>query len=299
MENNHVKEWIVSHQKKLAIGAFCAAMSALLLWGGLSVIGRMRAVSAADEQMEKASAMLAEVLVPEEDGPDASGEALSDPDLISLKDADAKYAAGLEAHETDPYMRKRIDFDKLSAMVASDDVYGWLTVPETEIDYVVMQGTNEEPAKYLWQDMYGEKSKTGCLFVQGALGADRDDHTVIYGHRLKDHSLFFGPLLSFRDAEHAKAHSYAYTYDAQKVTKWELAYVCEGKEEDAVYYFPYAKGTDEWTFLDQDIAAKAVYENGNVGAEDDMLVLSTCSGRSAGRPERLYLVYRDVAYYVY
>lgn len=291
MDLGNVKEWFSVHKKQVVTGASVGVGVALLAGVGISLLARHNAVSKADAQMQKAADMLEQVLLPETEGEEGN-------QTVNLEDIDEKYKLGLELHESDPYMRKRIDFTKLSELVESGDIHSWLTMPDTPIDYVVMQGTDEDPVKYLWQDMYGEKSRTGCLFVQGAL-PEEDDHEVIYGHRLKDHSLLFGPLMQFREESYAKEHTVVYTYDTSQVTKWELAYAVNGKGDDPVYYFPYEKGTQEWTDLTDNLAEKAHYAGEPVGAEDDMLVLSTCSGRSAGRPERLYLVYRDVAYYLY
>ena len=46
---------------------------------------------------------------------------------------------------------------------ASPDVIGWLTVPDTQIDYPLVQGTDE--MYYLSHDALGNESMTGSLFL--------------------------------------------------------------------------------------------------------------------------------------
>lgn len=275
----------------------------------LLVSSHMRSVAVrnADAQMAQAAELREAAKGSQTVDPVAVSEEESEeslPDGVTLGDY-KKLRLGNEEHASDEFLTNRIGFSAIRNMLGdhADDVWGWVMVPDTEIDYIVMKDTEEEPLKYLWKDIYGEDSKTGSLFVQSEMD-DVSDHTVIYGHRLKDHDLYFGPLLSFRDMTHANRHTSAYTYeeDAEgngRVTRWALTYVCEGEGEDAVYYHPYARGTDEWGYLVDEIESKAVWVGEEFLSGDHMLVLSTCSGPRAGAKERLYLVYRDAAIWQY
>lgn len=210
-----------------------------------------------------------------------------------------KYENGRKAALKDSNLCERIDFDKLSGLIEGEDIAGWLYLPGTQIDYVVMKGTEEEPSKYLWKDPYGDKSSTGSLFMYGDL-SDEDDHRVIYGHRLKDHDLYFGPLLAFRDADYAKDKQFLYFYDKNKVTRYRLFSVNEGQYDDMVYYYPYLRYEDDYQALIDNITDTASYTmEAEFNPGDRMLVLSTCRGNGGGRPERLYLVFREDVIYEY
>lgn len=210
-----------------------------------------------------------------------------------------KYENGKKATKKDGNLCERIDFDKLSEMIDGDDIAGWLYIPGTEIDYVVMKGTAEEPSKYLWKDPYGDASNTGSLFMYGDL-SDVDDHRVIYGHRLKDHDLYFGPLLEYRDESYAQDKQFLYFYDRNKVTRYRLYSVNEGMYDDMVYYYPYLRYAEDYQALIDDITLNASYtmeEEFHPG--DRMLALSTCRGNGGGKPERLYLVFREDVIFEY
>lgn len=271
---------------------------------GVSYVKHKNAVADADAQVERADNIRDQMVTqPEESAAPGSDTDDSDPDasdgdIDGTSEVLSKYDIGQMEHHRDENLRERINFGKLDELIANEDVHSWLYLPDTPVDYLVMQGDEEEPLKYLWKDIYGDDSKTGSLFVR-ADDDINDDHMVIYGHRLKDHSVYFGPLLEFRDTDYADAHKYAYTYDRSKATKWELVYAVEGDESDPVYMYPYEKNSDEWRYLDEDIKNRAFWTNGQIGAEDNMLVLSTCSGPSVGMPQRLYLVYRDVCFWEY
>lgn len=70
-----------------------------------------------------------------------------------------------------------------------DDYVGWLKLENTRIDYPVVKASDND--YYLDHDYYGEKSKAGSIFMDRRnLGNKFDSHTIIYGHHMKDGSMF-------------------------------------------------------------------------------------------------------------
>lgn len=209
-----------------------------------------------------------------------------------------KRMRGIKESESDANLRERIDFTELETLLSNQDANGWLYLPDTSIDYVVMQGPSEDPFRYLWKDPYGENSDTGSLFVVDT--GDEDDHTIIYGHRLKNHELYFGVLMAFLDESYAKEHQVAYFYESDKVTRYKLYSVNEGLETDSIYYYPYVKSTADYLYLLQDVKNGANFTfRENFDENNRMLVLSTCSGNMGGQPQRLYLVFEEDVVYEY
>ena len=82
------------------------------------------------------------------------------------------------------------------------ETIGWLTIQATNestpwIDYVVMQTDDND--KYLAYDFYGEKKKSGALFVDFAdkiTPEGEPDNIVIYGHNMASGE-YFGQLPSY------------------------------------------------------------------------------------------------------
>ncbi len=70
----------------------------------------------------------------------------------------------------------------------NEDMAGWLSVEGTKIDYPVMQGEDDE--YYLHHDFYGQESKYGCLYVRNRADIDKGTNFVVYGHNMKDGSMF-------------------------------------------------------------------------------------------------------------
>lgn len=88
--------------------------------------------------------------------------------------------------------------------VLSDDVVAWLTVDDTNIDYPVMQGRNNN--EYLNKDPFGKYSLAGSLFLDSRNAPDfSDSYSLIYGHHM-EYGKMFGALDSFMDEAYFNAH---------------------------------------------------------------------------------------------
>lgn len=89
--------------------------------------------------------------------------------------------------------------------VITDDMVAWLTIDGTEIDYPVMQGTDN--TKYLNTDPFGKYSLGGSIFLDSRNSSDfSDDYSLIYGHHM-EFGRMFGALDHFLDTEYLKNHS--------------------------------------------------------------------------------------------
>lgn len=82
----------------------------------------------------------------------------------------------------------QIDFDALKK--ESDDIVGWIYVPGTRINYVVVQG--ETNNTYLRHLPNGEYSENGTIFMDmdGTAPGMVDQQTTLYGHHMNDGAMF-------------------------------------------------------------------------------------------------------------
>ena len=80
-----------------------------------------------------------------------------------------------------------VDFSALCEF--NPDVVGWLFCPDTPINYPVLQGENND--SYLRRGLDGSYLLSGSIFVDSKNRPDfSDSNTVIYGHNMKDDSMF-------------------------------------------------------------------------------------------------------------
>ncbi len=87
----------------------------------------------------------------------------------------------------------------------TDDMVAWITVDDTNIDYPVMQG--EDNNKYLNLNPYGEYSLSGSIFLDSRNSADfTDDYSILYGHHM-EYGKMFGALDEFLNMDYMQRHS--------------------------------------------------------------------------------------------
>ena len=163
----------------------------------------------------------------------------------------------------------------------------WLIIEGTEVDYPVLY-TPDDPEYYLRKAFDGSYALSGSLFI-GANCLPDGTNTIIYGHKMKDGTMF-GSLDSYADEEYARAHP-EITYDRiqpdgsyERLT-FEVMAVFYSRvynvDEEGV--FRYYDGTDlsapeDFQHYVEAAISASLFDLG-VTAEygDRLLTLSTCS----------------------
>lgn len=69
------------------------------------------------------------------------------------------------------------------------DVYAWITVPGTEIEYPILQHPSDN-SYYFMHNIDGSYGYPGCIYTENLNSKDfADNNTVIYGHDMKNDSM--------------------------------------------------------------------------------------------------------------
>lgn len=83
-----------------------------------------------------------------------------------------------------------VDFDELQAM--NPDIYAWVTIPDTDISYAVLQREGNDDQEY-----YSKHSENGAYYSGGSIFSQdynqkdfSDPMTVLYGHNLRNGRMF-------------------------------------------------------------------------------------------------------------
>ena len=104
----------------------------------------------------------------------------------------------------------RVDFDEL--MKINKDTVGWIRFYKepSQINYPVVQGADND--LYLHKTFSANENTLGAIFVDAAARSDfTDKNTIIYGHRMKDGSMF-RKLEEYKDKDFWKENPYFYIY---------------------------------------------------------------------------------------
>lgn len=129
-----------------------------------------------------------------------------------------KYKPGYEADdETD----KKI----------TGNMVAWLTVDDTNIDYPVMQG--EDNNEYLNKDPFGDYALSGSIFLDSRNDPEfKDYYSLIYGHHM-EHGMMFGAIDEYLNEDYFNSHRTGSLVVGKKTYKIRIFAVleCEATEE--------------------------------------------------------------------
>ena len=115
-----------------------------------------------------------------------------------------------------PNSEKQVDSDGFPVIdwlywkSVNEDVVGWVTVPNTQIDYPIVQARKSNPRYYLTHDVYKNWNYTGSIYLDSECedkGIEQSENVVIFGHNmgLGDNTLF-EPFASYNNFDFAKEH---------------------------------------------------------------------------------------------
>ena len=173
----------------------------------------------------------------------------------------------------------RVDFDELKKINA--ETIGWIRFyPEPAIiNYPLVQGKDND--QYLHQTFSANENTLGAIFLNVSNNADFSDrNSIIYGHRMKDGSMF-RHLEDYKDQEFWKANPYFYIYtpDGRELT-YHIYSVATVEDTSDVYLTEFASDNDYQAFLNMTKEA-SYYDTGvEVGVDDTVVTLSTCTKES-------------------
>ena len=158
------------------------------------------------------------------------------------------------------------------------EVFGWLTIIGTEVDYPVCQA--EDNDKYVNTNAMGEYSLVGSLFLDFRNRQDFSDfNSIIYGHHMEQDKLF-GCFDKYRDAGFLKEHSRANLYFGGKKHGVELFAFIVADAYDYDYYTVCGETSSaeaRQAYLDHIMQTALTTLPAEVTTDDRLIVLSTCS----------------------
>src|SRR5690625_228967 len=178
-----------------------------------------------------------------------------------------------DINNEDDQWRIRPGFDQLLSQ--NEDVVGWITVDGTQIDYPILQA--EDNVKYLNRNFYHEESRAGSIFLdyRNDIQLDDERNIVVYGHRMKDGSMF-QHITKFLDEDFFKEH---------RTIEFDTLYEHYEAEIFAVYntlttfdYIQtYFEDDHDYENLLTEIKDYSKFDAGvEVTADDKIITLSTC-----------------------
>lgn len=161
------------------------------------------------------------------------------------------------------------------------DFAGWLSIPDTPVDYPVMY-TPQEPEYYLRRAFDGTSAVSGSLFI-GSGCAPGGAHVIIYGHNMNDGSMF-GSLAQYAEKDYAAAHPVIRFDTLDEAGEYRVLAVFYSHAypsgEEGFRYYQYTDLSQPEAFAEYVQKAKeaSIYDTGVEAYRGGrLLTLSTCS----------------------
>lgn len=204
--------------------------------------------------------------------------------------AEAEYAKMRQKQEKteEPVAEASPIHDFASLQEQNADVYGWINVANTIVDYPVLQ--TEEDNYYLSHDMNHVETTAGAIYSNACNSKDMSDAiTILYGHDMRADTMF-GSLHLF-DEETFFQQNETMTFEtADALYTYQIFGVYNYNDRYLPSLFDLKSSDGAQEFLDalaecaaEGSAITHVREGISVNAEDKLLVLSTCIGSQSDR----------------
>lgn len=208
--------------------------------------------------------------------------------VLSLSQAMAQLDASAGSPVTPPESEYNEQLEKLRAVLRSykehnEDVYGYISIPAVGLEYVVVQG--EDNDYYLNHNYKKESLVIGSIFVDYRCDESiaKNFNTVLYGHNIETN----GGAMFNRVTDYLKkdvfdnALIYMYTMDGVYVYQ---AFSVYSTRPDSGYIRTSFGSYEEFAEFAAKMKARSrIKNNVEVGENDRILTLSTCTNYNDGR----------------
>lgn len=210
----------------------------------------------------------------------------ADPEKTQEQYDKLKEEVSVDVDPNDPMYRK-IDF--AAAQGTNPDVYAWIWIPGTNVDYPILQSATEPDDYYLNHTIEKKEGLPGTIYTEKYNKTDFNDPVnVVYGHDMKNGSMF-ADLHKYEEQEFFNNNPYVYIYLPDRTLKYRVF---------AAVAFDDRYLMGNYNFYEQDYFQKYLDElrssidghvnmDVNVTFETGILTLSTCIADS---PNQRWLV---------
>ena len=156
------------------------------------------------------------------------------------------------------------------------ETIAWIWFEDDRLNYPIMQ--SEDNTKYMIKDFQGNDSDTGSLFLDYRASADfTDSNSIIYGHNMRDRTMF-GALRTYKDdLGFLENHKYFQIITPEGRTRYMIFAFMDVPKNSYIYDVVGADPDNMREFLDT-IEYKTYIDTGIEPTVDDKIItLSTCT----------------------
>ena len=183
--------------------------------------------------------------------------------------------------ENDPHNQTLQAMDLEALREVNPDVLGWILIPDTKINYPILQGSdNDYYLKHTWD---GKPYAVGSIFMEHLNNPDFTDfNTIIYGHNMNDGSMF-ASIREYRNQAYWEKHPYVYIRTDLGVYRYEVFASYLARVNSNTYGVRFSREESREAFVNNAIVDSSIDTGIEPEPTDRILTLSTCKGGTATR----------------
>lgn len=216
-----------------------------------------------------------------------TGQGTEEAKAAMTEDEINEMLAGMKSTETaateetaeEPKAMIPVKFTELQQV--NPDVYAWITVPGTEIDYPILQHASDN-SYYLMHNIDGSYGYPGCIYTENLNSKDfTDNNTVIYGHNMKNGSMF-AQLHKFEDPDFFHENREVLICLTDEVLHYTIFAAHIYDDRHLLYSFDFSDPDVYQKYLDSVFSTRDMNANIDkdmtVTKDDKIITLVTCIG---------------------
>ena len=266
-KNWKLTEAIARNKKDAAIALVCVV---LVIVAVVSIVKIVNLHSAEIKQEQEIQAL-------QEEYTSESGDTASMPDeseLVKKTDGDLK----TEPEDDPNAWYHDIDVDFAGLKEQNKDIVGWIYFEDEEsISYPLLYSGDDY---YLRRNYLKEEETAGSIYIDGNNSPDLDDaHTLIYGHNMRNLSMF-GKLRYYKTEEdYLKTHRYFQLITESGIYRYEIFAYKDVSTLTGGIYTTWKYVDDDFKEFVEDTICQGSYVDADIDVDDEthIVTLSTCS----------------------
>lgn len=261
--------------KKMKLGIMAAVSAALLLGGALLYFKDDIAQEIAENDLEP----FRPIMVSQGTLDDITNDLIAETTVAEIvpigntqTTATADIPQNIAVSDTLPDdVRQSLIDSAQSLNNAYPDAIGWLYIPDSAINYPIMQGVDND--FYLHHAYDGGSLKSGSIFLDYRCeNRFMNPVNIVYGHNMRNGSMFAG-LLKFADSAYFDCHRYGWIATPETVYRIDFFSCAKSDMNDELY--DGSMPVSQW--IPHIADRSTLFRDADFSEDDRFISLSTCS----------------------
>ena len=174
---------------------------------------------------------------------------------------------------------KEFDINKINFEALREknkDIRGWLYSEDTVINYPIVQGKDND--YYLYRMFNKQWNEKGSLFVDYRCEKPfKDFNTIVYGHRMKDGSMFHA-ITEYSDREYYKKHKKMILLTPDKKYNLHIFCIARIPANSELYKTAFHSNSEKREYINRiEKLSETKMDDVKLSTSDKIVMLSTCT----------------------